>query len=1033
MSPERWQRVRDVFDRAVECAPSEAEDVLRAACGDDTALYDEVRRMLDEQERSSPLDRAVWERTALGVFRAGQTVAGRYRIVRYLNRGGMGEVYEARDLELNERVALKTILPEVASDARMIGRFKQEIQLSRKIAHPNVCRVFDLARHPAEGSSPDTVYFLTMEFLDGETLAARLEREGPMRTDVALPLLEQMARGLDAAHAAGVIHRDFKPTNVMLTEAGGSVACRAVVTDFGLARSETPPGDTATSMSGRVMGTVDYMAPELLTGSTATFASDVYALGMVAYKMITGALPFASDTPLAGAILRSKQPIPSPRAFVPGLDPRWERGIVRALSADPSRRFASAGEFIRALRGESSGITVALPVMTRRRWAVVGVAATVAAGAWLGWGAWSNAAARPSAAALSFYREGVEQIHNGAYFAATRALMQAETRAPNAALVHARLAEAWLGLDAPEKASRQMVAALNGNLSALPKTDRLQISAIGHLTTREYQAAAADYEKLVAASPSGDLDFYLDLGTTYLLGGQQARAITSYKKAADSAQPRPAAWMWLGLAYARAAKDQAGIALSEQAFQKADEGYRFNSNLEGITALAYRRGVAASRRVELDASNAFLRQAVESARMGQNPYFEIAAKAQMSLNASTAGDAALGEQLAREALETAQANQMEMLSLNCFVSLATARLQKGDDAGAERYYRDALLLAQKDNSLRWVAQAELWLAVLHDRMHLPDDAAREAKEALAYFEPQHWDQETLRGLTILGRSQSNRGNYSAAADSFGRLLKITDSSHDRRARYLALEGLGSVLSGQENYPAALEHFEGMMKLSSSPEEAAYAALRCGRTQAILGHEAEARSLMADVDPEGVKSPPLRFYLASARAEASLSQERFADAIRQVREVQTKTQAPNGVASANLSTILGLALLRSGNVRQGAQQCEDALRSVESSGDPAALMAARVAILEARVSSGQEAEAKALFNGFEASLGSFPESGWRALAIIAGRNPEYRERARQALADLERQWGGDVYAAYIRRPDIHRLAWPLIAESAANRK
>ena len=151
------------------------------------------------------------------VFHTGQTVAGRYQIVRYLSRGGMGEVYAARDLELGEAVALKTLLPEIAGDESMIARFKQEIALSRKVAHHNVCRVFDLAWHEEENAR--ITMFLTMEFLPGETLSEKVRRDGPMSTDEALPFIAQMGSALDAAHAAGVIHRDFKPSNVMLVPA----------------------------------------------------------------------------------------------------------------------------------------------------------------------------------------------------------------------------------------------------------------------------------------------------------------------------------------------------------------------------------------------------------------------------------------------------------------------------------------------------------------------------------------------------------------------------------------------------------------------------------------------------------------------------------------------------------------------------------------------------------------------------------------------------------------------------------------------
>ncbi|HEY6393177.1 MAG TPA: protein kinase, partial [Bryobacteraceae bacterium] len=1029
MTAERWRKVREVFDKAVECAPSEAERVVRQACGADSDLSDEVRRLLAEHERSSPLDRPVWDPPAGNVFAAGQTVAGRYRIERYLSHGGMGEVYEAHDLELGERVALKTLLQEIAGDERMIARFKLEIQLSRKIGHQNVCRVFDLARHPADASAQDPVYFLTMEFLDGETLADLLEREGRMSTAAAQPLLDQMAQALDAAHRAGVVHRDFKPSNVMLIVAGaglaGAHAHRAVVTDFGLARSYSPNTETLASKSSPLMGTLDYMAPELLTGSKATFATDIYALGMVAYKMITGELPFASDTPFGAAILRSKQPPPSPRKFVADLDPRWERAILRALDPNPARRFSSAAEFIRGLRGDSSAITVPFPAMTWRKWTAVAAAAALAAGALLGWAAWMRARNQPSAEALAYYQGGVDQIHNGAYFAATKALGQAVTLAPSFCLAHARLAEAWLSLEAQEKANREMVLALSGNTSALSKADRLQLSAVGHLTTREYPAAATDYEHLVEAGPSGNQDVYLDLGTTYLLAGKRDLAVQTYRKATEGRTPRPAAWMWLGMAYARGARDPADISKSEEAFEKAAEGYRFKSNLEGMTSLAYHRALASVRLGDLELSNKYLRQTVETARLAQNAYFEIAAETQMSMNACTAGDAESGERLAREALETAQANQMEMLSINSFLGLATARVRRGDFQGAEKYYRDALALAQRNNSLRWVAQAQLWLAALHDQMRLPDQASREAGEALTYFRPQHWEQETLRALVLIGRAESTRGHYAAAKESFNQLLAAADANHDQRSRYLAEEGLGSAFSTEENYPQALDHYQKMRKASPSPEQAGYAALRCGRTLAVLGDYSGASRMFEEVDPAAEKFPALRLYLALARAEVSLSAERFSEAANHARLGFAPDQHPNAVTRANLKWALGLALLRSAGKTQGKRECEEALSSLENAGDPAALVAARLAAMEARLETGQTAGALVLLGQLEPTLSSYPESAWRAMAIFSRFVPLYRDQARQALRELEQRWPPDLYRGYMQRPDIKKLARPFL--------
>src|SRR5262249_32390513 len=160
------------------------------------------------------------ERGGLPTYKAGDLVAERYRIVRVIGEGGMGEVYEAEDLLLKERVALKTLRDPVANDDTIIRRFKREIQLARKVTHPNVCRLFDVG---LDKRGNREAAFLTMELLEGETLSARIRREGRMSTDEALPIAEQVAAGLAAAHAAGVIHRDLKCANVILVGNPGSM------------------------------------------------------------------------------------------------------------------------------------------------------------------------------------------------------------------------------------------------------------------------------------------------------------------------------------------------------------------------------------------------------------------------------------------------------------------------------------------------------------------------------------------------------------------------------------------------------------------------------------------------------------------------------------------------------------------------------------------------------------------------------------------------------------------------------------------
>ncbi len=303
------------------------------------------------------------------IFAPEEVLAQRYRIVRFIARGGMGEVYEAEDLTLRGRVALKTVLPEIARNSVSVERFKREISIARRITHPNVSRIYDLGLHPG----PPETLFLTMEFLAGDTLLEIVRRRGPMSEREGLPLIEQIAAGMTAAHEAGVIHRDFKSANVMIVPAlSGGV--RAVVTDFGLARSSAVDDDAGSlSMTGAILGTPAYMAPEQVEGLKLTPAADIYALGIVLYEMTTGRRPFEGSTAFSIAMKRLTEAPRPPRMIRPSLDQRWNDVILHCLERAPEARFQSAGEVVNALRegtpllhGASDAATVVLdPVVVQ--------------------------------------------------------------------------------------------------------------------------------------------------------------------------------------------------------------------------------------------------------------------------------------------------------------------------------------------------------------------------------------------------------------------------------------------------------------------------------------------------------------------------------------------------------------------------------------------------------------------------------------------------------------------------------------------
>lgn len=279
----------------------------------------------------TPVARALPEE---GRFVPGTLLAGRYRIIGLLGRGGMGEVYRATDLTLGQSVALKFLPAETAANQWLLERFHSEVRVARQVSHPNVCRVYDIGQ--AEGMP-----FISMEYVDGEDLASLLRRIGRVPSDKAIETARKLCAGLAAAHERGVIHRDLKPQNIMINKRG-----EVVVMDFGLAA-------VADQLSGSEArdGTPAYMAPEQLKGSRASAGSDIYALGLVLYELFTGKKPYEAQSAQQLIDLQESAQLTSMTSIAADIDPAVERAIRRCLDPDPAKRPATALAVSAALPG----------------------------------------------------------------------------------------------------------------------------------------------------------------------------------------------------------------------------------------------------------------------------------------------------------------------------------------------------------------------------------------------------------------------------------------------------------------------------------------------------------------------------------------------------------------------------------------------------------------------------------------------------------------------------------------------------------
>ncbi|HVM42752.1 MAG TPA: serine/threonine-protein kinase, partial [Gemmatimonadales bacterium] len=284
----------------------------------------------------------------------GQVVADRYAIIKKLGEGGMGAVYLGEHVKMGRKSAIKVMNPAMANDPDAISRFNREASNASRISHPNVCQIYDF------GETPEGIIYLAMEFIEGAALTDIIEKEGALPPLRAVRILKQSADALAAAHDLGIVHRDLKPDNIMIVQAkdGSDVA---KVVDFGIAKAVA--GDESgqkVTKTGLVVGTPEYMSPEQLSGDKLDGRSDIYSLGLVFYRMLTGVLPFQADSAQETMIKRlTDDPLPLAGArpdiaFPPGL----QAVLDKALARSPSARYANASEFGREAEAAVAGMAV---------------------------------------------------------------------------------------------------------------------------------------------------------------------------------------------------------------------------------------------------------------------------------------------------------------------------------------------------------------------------------------------------------------------------------------------------------------------------------------------------------------------------------------------------------------------------------------------------------------------------------------------------------------------------------------------------
>jgi len=279
-----------------------------------------------------------------------QVLDQRYQVVKKLGEGGMSFVYEAKDISTGESVAVKIMTPKLAQDKTAAERLRREAGLAMRLDHPHICRIQRL------GETAEGLIYLVMPLLRGELLSDREVREGPIPLPIGVPIMRQVCEALHFAHEQQIVHRDLKPENIFLVPDGQGV--KGVVMDFGLAKERrAEPGMAKLTATGIILGTPEFMSPEQIRGKPLDGRSDIYALGLVAYEMFSGRLPFEGKSAQDMMIARLRgEPLPLRRARADlTFTPEFEKALMKAIEAEPAARYQTAREFGESLEAAAGG------------------------------------------------------------------------------------------------------------------------------------------------------------------------------------------------------------------------------------------------------------------------------------------------------------------------------------------------------------------------------------------------------------------------------------------------------------------------------------------------------------------------------------------------------------------------------------------------------------------------------------------------------------------------------------------------------
>lgn len=953
----------------------------------------------------------------------------------------MGEVFLAEDTTLGRMVAIKMLPERSEGSDRARQRLINEARAAAALDHPNICPIHEV------GEEDDCV-FIVMQYIEGESLAERI-RQHPLPPAEVVDIGIQAAQALEAAHAAGVIHRDIKPHNMIVTPRG-----QLKVLDFGLAKVAPHSLSTAETMErltleGSAIGTPGFMSPEQLRGRDADDRSDIFSLGVTLYECATGRAAFHGGTFVEVAMRVMTATPPRPSELNPAVPPALDAIIARAMAKDAAVRYESARSLHadllglkHALDGATTGIGATAQAPTnvgrksvRFKTLVAASVMTMLVAAWFASGLLRRGYHVPPPDAVVWYDRGTSAIREGAYFQASKALERALELDSRFALARARRAEAYAEMGLTSRATEEMVQAMDllPDRSSLSAAESNYVDAVAATLARNFKTAIEKYLLIVNSVRDGErAAAYVDLGRAYEKDEDVNRALESYIKATQLDPQSAAAFLRSGILYGRRQQ----LPAANIAFSKAEDIYQAMSSHEGLAEVHYQRGSLLARIRKLPEAREQLERSLAMSRESSSEYQAIRTSLQLSNVYYAMGAGNQAKAIAADAVKAAQRLDSRTLATNGLIDLAYTLLARGEYADTRTYLNEALDLARQDNSPRLEARARLALGSLSTQEGDFDEAVAYLESALKFYQPAGYRTETSNALILLGRVYRDKGEYAVAMKAFSEQLELAKQSGDP-ARLAATHSSIGVLLGdhQELYGEALPHFEESYRIDKSlgarvsmgwdqvNRAASLSALgRYDEAKAALneayaiaaGPEAGFKSQLAYVDVIGAQMALTLNQRAEATTRATaalkLAEHDYKDTALQAKQTLALTEAMSGAPKKALGFV------------------EEAVAAARELKLPRLLSTALLASAEVRIAGGDGrgalADAQAAQKLFAAAAQL--ESEWRAwlvsaLSVRLGGDSsmahDYAVRAEAVRAALQARWGEDNYRGYVRRPDI----------------